>query len=118
MSLSSTIEMYHVFFFSGSSHHLDLHSFPTRRSSDLSDAVAGPAALSIASGKRPLTSTTTASAIPATVSRRRLRDARSEEHTSELQSLRHLVCRLLLEKKKQKNKKKEKKRNLQKHKKD
>src|SRR5262245_64041066 len=29
---------------------------------------------------------------------------RSEEHTSELQSLRHLVCRLLLEKKKQKKK--------------
>src|SRR5258705_9128936 len=29
---------------------------------------------------------------------------RSEEHTSELQSLRHLVCRLLLEKKKNKNK--------------
>src|SRR5262245_29897513 len=28
--------------------------------------------------------------------------ARSEEHTSELQSLRHLVCRLLLEKKKKK----------------
>src|SRR5262245_62510895 len=28
------------------------------------------------------------------------RDVRSEEHTSELQSLRHLVCRLLLEKKK------------------
>src|SRR5437899_8594576 len=26
--------------------------------------------------------------------------SRSEEHTSELQSLRHLVCRLLLEKKK------------------
>src|SRR5471030_3403956 len=39
---------------------------------------------------------------------------RSEEHTSELQSLRHLVCRLLLEKKKKKtkqqhNKKKKKK---------
>src|SRR5215212_11675381 len=29
------------------------------------------------------------------------RGGRSEEHTSELQSLRHLVCRLLLEKKKQ-----------------
>src|SRR5205814_5511931 len=29
--------------------------------------------------------------------------ARSEEHTSELQSLRHLVCRLLLEKKKRKH---------------
>src|SRR5258705_7070202 len=28
-------------------------------------------------------------------------EQRSEEHTSELQSLRHLVCRLLLEKKKQ-----------------
>src|SRR5687767_15632130 len=31
---------------------------------------------------------------------RRLRAARSEEHTSELQSLAYLVCRLLLEKKK------------------
>src|ERR1035441_10738864 len=30
-------------------------------------------------------------------------EGRSEEHTSELQSLRHLVCRLLLEKKKRKN---------------
>src|SRR3712207_7996591 len=29
--------------------------------------------------------------------------ARSEEHTSELQSRQYLVCRLLLEKKKQKN---------------
>src|SRR5262245_63870358 len=31
------------------------------------------------------------------------REFRSEEHTSELQSLRHLVCRLLLEKKKTKH---------------
>src|SRR5437016_9183289 len=40
--------------------------------------------------------------------RRRLRgeDGRSEEHTSELQSLTNLVCRLLLEKKKKKKKKK------------
>src|SRR5437899_11360716 len=30
-------------------------------------------------------------------------NVRSEEHTSELQSLRHLVCRLLLEKKKKKS---------------
>src|SRR5947199_7072094 len=38
----------------------------------------------------------------------RKRDAatRSEEHTSELQSLRHLVCRLLLEKKKKKKRNK------------
>src|SRR3989441_9573746 len=32
-------------------------------------------------------------------------DQRSEEHTSELQSLAYLVCRLLLEKKKKKQKK-------------
>src|SRR5262245_63956367 len=34
------------------------------------------------------------------VSAEKLGKSRSEEHTSELQSLRHLVCRLLLEKKK------------------
>src|SRR5687768_18147817 len=33
-----------------------------------------------------------------------MRCSRSEEHTSELQSRLHLVCRLLLEKKKKKNK--------------
>src|SRR3712207_8051254 len=33
---------------------------------------------------------------------RRLRERRSEEHTSELQSRQYLVCRLLLEKKKKK----------------
>src|SRR5205814_8628869 len=38
----------------------------------------------------------------------RTSDGRSEEHTSELQSLRHLVCRLLLEKKKKKKKLKSK----------
>src|ERR1035441_10707786 len=37
---------------------------------------------------------------PKAVSRHPLYAERSEEHTSELQSLRHLVCRLLLEKKK------------------
>src|SRR5437899_4896549 len=37
--------------------------------------------------------------LPASKTHRR---QRSEEHTSELQSLRHLVCRLLLEKKKKK----------------
>src|SRR2546427_5843304 len=36
---------------------------------------------------------------------RRESSARSEEHTSELQSQSNLVCRLLLEKKKKKNKK-------------
>src|SRR5262245_62604545 len=39
--------------------------------------------------------------LPVAVERRRAgRGPRSEEHTSELQSLRHIVCRLLLEKKK------------------
>src|SRR5438045_9128830 len=39
---------------------------------------------------------------PGALAPRAARDAeRSEEHTSELQSLRHLVCRLLLEKKKE-----------------
>src|SRR5438093_4740065 len=37
---------------------------------------------------------------------RRVVQPRSEEHTSELQSLTNLVCRLLLEKKKKKNKQK------------
>src|SRR5215216_3587805 len=40
--------------------------------------------------------------------------ARSEEHTSELQSPDHLVCRLLLEKKKKKKKKKQTKKNKKK----
>src|SRR5205814_3933460 len=38
---------------------------------------------------------------------RGVKPSRSEEHTSELQSLRHLVCRLLLEKKKKKTTKTE-----------
>src|SRR5690349_21986145 len=40
------------------------------------------------------------SGLPLPVSYSRGRDSRSEEHTSELQSRRDLVCRLLLEKKK------------------
>src|SRR5258705_5472753 len=39
--------------------------------------------------------------VPSSSRSHRMRcERRSEEHTSELQSLRHLVCRLLLEKKK------------------
>src|SRR5438045_7398058 len=40
---------------------------------------------------------------------------RSEEHTSELQSLRHLVCRLLLEKKKKKDNENNTNETLQRH---
>src|SRR5947208_12219952 len=64
----------------------DLHSFPTRRSSDLQRA----------RQRRPPAQRTRAQEDELPV---RVR-TRSEEHTSELQSPDHLVCRLLLEKKK------------------
>src|SRR5205814_2469652 len=51
------------------------------------------------STQSPCRSRTRSSVPPRTV-----KAVRSEEHTSELQSLRHLVCRLLLEKKKKTNK--------------
>src|SRR5438876_7957401 len=66
-----------------------LHSFPTRRSSDLRDARRARGRPRNGAPSRPLVQRQ---------SRRRVR--RSEEHTSELQSPVHLVCRLLLEKKK------------------
>src|SRR5437773_7541966 len=68
----------------------DLHSFPTRRSSDLGqrrlDRLAQLGDLRIGQG----------------AVRRPELQPRSEEHTSELQSHHDLVCRLLLEKKKPK----------------
>src|SRR2546422_6104283 len=51
------------------------------------------------SGETSFTSRTNTSRLPS--SPRTARGSRSEEHTSELQSRLHLVCRLLLEKKKQ-----------------
>src|SRR5438045_7123938 len=60
------------------------HSFPTRRSSDLDTVVY--------SGTAPFASV--AGHVLGSITNTQ----RSEEHTSELQSLRHLVCRLLLEK--------------------
>src|SRR5206468_13122628 len=77
-----------TFLFSSYRAHRDLHSFPTRRSSDLACFSAGTGdcrnfigAGASVSGGDP--------------------SERSEEHTSELQSRSDLVCRLLLEKKKQ-----------------
>src|SRR5690606_39458458 len=75
-------------FFSCRVDRRDLHSFPTRRSSDLPAlgllrlAVIGPC---VGTGNRTHLL------------------QRSEEHTSELQSRENLVCRLLLEKKKRAN---------------
>src|SRR5205823_14339487 len=73
------------FFFYWYGDRRDLHSFPTRRSSDLGSGMAAAAG---AGRRRP-------QGARAPWGRRR-----SEEHTSELQSLAYLVCRLLLEKKK------------------
>src|SRR5690606_41970465 len=103
-----------IFFFFWSGYLTALHSFPTRRSSDLRqpDRVRGtrrpqprPPRLPRlrrrqAQQPRPLRPQ------QGQPQRRHLRrqrpTPRSEEHTSELQSRENLVCRLLLEKKKNK----------------
>src|SRR5207253_9957802 len=106
-----------LFFSLSYRHHRHLHSFPTRRSSDLTSSrrvttvfrsskfssTRGPKSrLALLRSHRSLRRSC-ASCRPAP---RRLdfgplvEENRSEEHTSELQSRGHLVCRLLLEKKK------------------
>src|SRR5438270_7148739 len=72
-----------LFFFYCYGAHRDLHSFPTRRSSDLS-------------ASRSACSRSATRCFSSWWGRLLLR---SEEHTSELQSQSNLVCRLLLEKK-------------------
>src|SRR5437762_9704242 len=74
-----------------------LHSFPTRRSSDLllqtaAASSVGKLVLELAQQYRFKTINV--------IRRRQQETIRSEEHTSELQSPMYLVCRLLLEKKK------------------
>src|SRR5205814_4961996 len=95
-----------------------LHPFPTRRSSDLK-SLAPVVAMSSQAGRIGAANLHDRLAVQnekdelghlarsfnglldrlAESFDRRRRFMRSEEHTSELQSLRHLVCRLLLEKK-------------------
>src|SRR5205814_5664743 len=104
--------------FSGSGGAAGLPSFPTRRSSDLVrrararpegsgrhwhidgeadvfDVKADAMAVLVAAGAPPQA----LQVVPGGPSWLHPGRSRSEEHTSELQSLRHLVCRLLLEKK-------------------
>src|SRR5690606_41759760 len=91
--------------------HRVLHSFPTRRSSDLAFLRRPPDFLEVRRDGCTRSSSVSASSSAPRVepsnrgSMRRLpvllAIPRSEEHTSELQSRENLVCRLLLEKKKQ-----------------
>src|SRR5262245_62721747 len=104
------VRSYSLFFYYCSVDHPHLHSFPTRRSSDLVTTAPDffvPMALwpKIApSSFKGLSLDVRGWEWISTVGRLSAgATPRSEEHTSELQSLRHLVCRLLLEKKKKKN---------------
>src|SRR5438552_8981339 len=81
-----------MLFFDGAGDLRDLHSFPTRRSSDLFRKVC-----KFEKEIWPYWSCTSASLAWTHWCKT---NTRSEEHTSELQSPDHLVCRLLLEKKK------------------
>src|SRR5438552_11119249 len=93
-----------LFSFSAYPHHRPYPSFPTRRSSDLArecfdepdrqaadDRARNAGEPADDRGQQPAQNELTDLGIDAD---------RSEEHTSELQSPDHLVCRLLLEKKK------------------
>src|SRR5690606_41352040 len=106
-SLTFTTHMYLCFLFYSYADPRHLHSFPTRRSSDLIRA-----RRSSFQARRSICQTPSATrmaraiavAIVRPIGNRGLESVipRSEEHTSELQSRENLVCRLLLEKKKKK----------------
>src|SRR5438034_9870381 len=81
--------------FNCSAHHPVLHSFPTRRSSDLEIVRLVPEDIDREAAGIDLHPDV--DDLPQELVDRR---HRSEEHTSELQSHSDLVCRLLLEKKK------------------
>src|SRR5690242_21502708 len=95
--------MFMYFLFSCYGDHLYLHSFPTRRSSDLVIAVAmWLCGLScITSMSRMWFAFARDGGMPGYALKQTTFGSywRSEEHTSELQSHVNLVCRLLLEKK-------------------
>src|SRR5262245_64529882 len=91
--------------------HRDSHSFPTRRSSDLTGDDDTSLGQAMTSGGGRVNWRVSGPVDPPSLAGdlcgrrtevRTYRRLRSEEHTSELQSLRHLVCRLLLEKKNKK----------------
>src|SRR5687767_15613561 len=102
MTVNSTIRSYVKL--------LTLHSFPTRRSSDLRQGVPGGRAGRGGRDGKTVVAAVTIPYIPPPLSPAARtfvaaaaavleRAGRSEEHTSELQSLAYLVCRFLLENK-------------------
>src|SRR5689334_24574707 len=84
-----------AFFFKSYCDHPDLHSFPTRRSSDLKELNQRSMHTTVLYSNEIEWQRITFRCIKAITQPL----VRSEEHTSELQSQFHLVCRLLLEKK-------------------
>src|SRR2546422_2974455 len=81
-----------LFFFFNDTATTEIYTlFPTRRSSDLA-------------GRPPVNAEIKALVTRMAAANPLTRALRSEEHTSELQSRLHLVCRLLLEKKKKSKK--------------
>src|SRR5690606_40925613 len=88
--------------------HLHLHSFPTRRSSDLSmtslmSTFSSESSANCSSSISSISRASCCANAPNGINPHKSRYMyllRSEEHTSELQSRENLVCRLLLEKKK------------------
>src|SRR5438270_5214034 len=91
------------FFFYSYGDHRALHSFPTRRSSDLLEpgevhATTNPPTSQCCAPAPPILEFDAAGNLIGGAGAQH----RSEEHTSELQSQSNLVCRLLLEKKKTK----------------
>src|SRR5437762_8712379 len=94
-------------FFQGDGGHRVLHSFPTRRSSDLCQRNCcglrtDPWEIMTLTRAGPRCAVAASSADFRSFG---FSTKRSEEHTSELQSPMYLVCRLLLEKKKKKKNK-------------
>src|SRR5699024_12856222 len=107
-SPAPSLLIFSFFLLRRSCHHRVLHSFPTRRSSYLPRTGLGGHELDATARcipRRGVPDLAGPNLVPRKSRRglaplRRRWHARSEEHTSELQSRFDLVCRLLLEKKK------------------
>src|SRR5690625_6783363 len=99
----SVLLIFYALFFHSFVDHQNLHSFPTRRSSDLENNANSNQTIeneNESDSKWELVYQEDFEDFD--INEKIVQDERSEEHTSELQSRGHLVCRLLLEKKKTK----------------